>query len=164
MKTKIIFFVLLILVSCAPIRKFDRVPEGVPKGYVEFYYLKSEGNIGFSFPVYITAHPTRDTPAEGWISSSRWIFGNKIGLRLSESPGRYTFYVGASEFSQPISVSIKEGMVIPVRMVFTNISKDVQTRYGVSSNIIHTTTISKYKFNIYLYPENPVPIVEYDKK
>ncbi|MGA2407787.1 MAG: hypothetical protein ABSF81_13710 [Bacteroidales bacterium] len=149
-----------ILAGCAPIRKIDRVAEGSPKGYVEFYYLKSEGNIGFSFPVYTVANPTKDSPPEGWVTASKLIFGDKVGLRLSKSPGKYTFYVGLSDFSQPISVSIKEGMVIPVRIVFTNIAKYAHT-YGEIHNVENATT---YKFNMKMYLGKPSPIAEYDKK
>jgi hypothetical protein len=144
---------ILIITGCASIKVIDTFPSGTPKGYIEFYYIKSETEI-----------PPSGTRIYGIVNNQeiyegRTSFGDltkgKIGLRLAKRPGTYTFLIHSFEGKTPVPISvpvqIEEGMITPVKIIIPDFEK---TKKG------YTTT---YTFNMHLFPGKAVPIAEYEK-
>jgi hypothetical protein len=159
MKTKIGLFILTLCLfaGCAPITLIDHVSSGTPKGYVEFYLPKGGAAISRS-SIYLIVNG-KDI-YEG--ATSNWDVGvPKTGLRIAKSPGDYLFAVRVGGHRKKVLVQIIEGMVTPVRIVYTDVGKSSSFVPGgyMTPGGVQTTT----SFNMEVYPEKPVPIAEYDK-
>ena len=98
------------ILGCAGKQVLDSVPEGVPKGYVKFYYFKSEGVIPEGSVVLINSTDNMDAPLDGprdwagrrvgWIdhgffhySALDLIKDDERGLLVAKIPGIYKILV-----------------------------------------------------------------------
>ena len=124
---------ILFISGCASIKFIDTVPSGSPKGYVEFYYLKSKGSSEPTRSAVYTFFNDRDKTVEENTSffngrdkilegyTSFWDLKNKVGLRLAKIPGNYTFLVHSQAgLDSTIVIQIKEGMISPVKIAFAS--------------------------------------------
>lgn len=101
--------------GCARVIIKDTLPYGVPMGYVEFYYLPSEGNPPAATRIY-SVESDRNVLEEK--IDFFWLLGDKAGLRLAKAPGDYRFLILKGTAQISVKVRIEEGMVTPVRMHF----------------------------------------------
>jgi hypothetical protein len=122
----------------------DTLPTGVPRGYVEFYYLKSVGNTGRRPAIYSVENNKRIF--EGYTSAND-LFQNKVGFRLAKRPGTYDFAVTLGTADEQVhQVRVEEGMVTPVRIHIGN----VRRKYGYNNLKIY--------FSFALIVEETTPI------
>jgi len=125
---------LSIFAGCgAPITIKDDLPAGTPKGYVEFYYLRNEGDIGRRAAIY--RYDKYRIVLEGLTSGQDWR-QNKVGLRLAKRPGYYHFAVSLGTAEEHVrQVRVEEGMVTPVRIQIRNLG----TKYSPYVEITYYT-------------------------
>ncbi|MFH1503348.1 MAG: hypothetical protein ABIE36_01700 [Candidatus Diapherotrites archaeon] len=142
---------ILIITGCAPMKVIDTVQSETPKGYVEFYFLRGEGNPG-CYPEIYSIVDNKEV-FEGSVFC--W-GGNKVNLRIAKTPGTYTFSVQLLKYNYTFPIQIEEGMITPIRIVF----EDVYKRSYSRANSIVTRSF----FKMGVYPEKTVLIIEYDKK
>lgn len=139
------------ILGCAGKQVLDSVPEGVPKGYVKFYYLKSEGDIPEGSVVSINSTDNMDAPLDGprdWAGRRvGWIYhgffhysaldltkDDERGLLVAKIPGIYKFLVEVNMYRKkgdkrlvipPVlsdfKIPIQEGMVVPIKFNFRNV-------------------------------------------
>lgn len=138
--------ILLGVFGCAGMAVHDRVPKGVPKGYVKFYYLMSEGDK--SQGAFVSVHSTDNMdaplspPLDPWRQKIGWIYDcvidknpltsdNERGCLVAKTPGIYKFVVEVKMYRKmgedllllPPQVSdfiilVQEGMVVPIKLSF----------------------------------------------
>jgi hypothetical protein len=133
---------LLLVVGCASITIKDDLASGIPKGFVKFYYLKSEGNIGYRPAIY-----SIDSNGEVFEDrTSHWDLTNEIGLQIAKPPGSYHFAVRTGNADKQVQVKIEENRITPVRISFSNVQKT--TSY-------HAQTIT-FRMNLYVEDSYPV--------
>ncbi len=114
----LLFFSLSTLLGCAiPLK--DSLPEGSPKGYVEFYYLFSETKPTlFKIRIYSLDNNYRrvlEGVTEGCTSY------DKIGLRIAKLPGTYKFAICLGDVEKVVAVAVEEGKITPVKIAFRNL-------------------------------------------
>jgi hypothetical protein len=120
-----------VLVGCASITIKDTLATGVPRGYLEFYYLKSEGHFGHQLAIYSIENNKKIL--EGCTSAND-LFQDKVGFRLAKRPGTYDFAVSLGTAEEHVNqVRVEEGMVTPVRIQMGNIS----WTHGYNTKTIH---------------------------
>jgi hypothetical protein len=120
----------LVLIGCAPVTIKDTLPAGVPRGYVEFYYLKSEGDIDYRSKIYSVEN--NEKSFEGYTSYND-LFQDKVGFRLAKRPGTYDFAVSLGTEEEHVhQVRVEEGMVTPVRIRIGNIRRTYRDRYTMT--------------------------------
>lgn len=156
MKSNIFLYciiVILLVTGCLiPSGVVDRIPKDVPKAYVEFYYLLSDGIKGESFIIYSMdlqqEYKDLEYVREGQVSS---FMTKGTYLRLAKTPGIYKFrikyYPLSNKLYPPIEykdmwIKLEEGMVTIVRIEYSNVSQG----YSLLS----------YNRNIYI--EKTIPI------
>ncbi len=144
MKRNQIFFLLYTLPSifflipgCA-VSTYDKLPDNVPRGYVEFYGEGvteiDEGTWG----VY-KYEDGKEIDVTGilWDGNTR--------RRIAERPGIHTFIVKFGTANQEVTVDVVEGMIVPV-----NVHIDLEsTKYRYKEKI--------YNFNMTVSVENAIP-------
>ena len=118
--TLTITFLFLILTGCPPITIKDNIPDGIPKGFIEFYYLASEEHVGI--PEIYSIDIKYGAIYEGRTSLND-IVQDKVGFRLAKRPGTYKFRVDLGTAKKEVNINVLEGMVIPVRIKFGNVQK-----------------------------------------
>jgi len=97
------------------------LPEGIPKGYVEFYYLKNEGNPPASTRIFRVECNERLLLAE---LPYIWPMKNRIAIRLSTYPGVHYFLIYKGTAKIRCRAEIEEGMVTPVRIRFSGVEEE----------------------------------------
>ena len=104
------------VLGCAVVH-YDQVPDGAPKGYVEFYPDGEPGAGG------IGAIPVPATPWQIWkqengnlVRVSGILWSGSQRRRVAEPPGRHTYVIKLGTASQPVTVEVKEGLMTPVRV------------------------------------------------
>jgi hypothetical protein len=147
----VLLFCLATLVGCVtpkpPITVKDSLPTNSHKGYVEFYYLKSEGTLGSPVDIYRIDNNTaprrlQKWAQEGYIGNAT---GPKVGLRIAKLPGTYNFGIFLGDAENFVAVRVEEGKVTPVKIQFKNIHQD--HRYP-----------SRIRFDMIVTVESPRPI------
>jgi len=107
--------------SSTPIVIADQLPVWVPKGYVEFYYFKSEGN-----PIAPTTFHRIECNEELLLARlpSSWLFRDKVGIRISSPPGTYLYRIRKGTAKVVAKLSVGRGMITPVRIRFENVETE----------------------------------------
>ena len=154
--------------SCAGQQVRDSVPEGIPKGYVKFYYLKSEG----TNPSHISVYSTDNMDAspydrniygvlKGWdgewaVGNDLHLTGDEIGVLVAKKPGNYKFMVDILGAPKPqvFNIFVQEGILVPVKLIFSDIERKTKVTGG---SRITTSTTTTFRVNIVI--EKPVPFV-----
>lgn len=148
---------LLILEGCAGMHVHDKVSPGDPKGYVKFYYLKSEGRCPTIVAVYwnedMNANPyTRDFAGnpKGWTVCGTLGYDiltveNERSVLVVKKAGYHKFMVLIDGVSEPkvLKILVQEGMVVPIKFTFSDIKK--------TGNVITFTANTIF--------EEPIPFV-----
>lgn len=120
MRRQLIFLLIIAIVSllmgCKPqlIIK-DALPAEIAKGYIEFYCLKSMGIPPVEAIIQRVDNKRRIF--EG-IFSPVWHSGEKVGLRLAQIPGNYSYIVRVGTAEVIANLKIYEGMITPIRIQF----------------------------------------------
>ena len=114
----------------APIVIKDTLPDGVPKGYVEFYYLKSEGNP--AIPTDIYRIECNEELLEEELTSS-WSLKDRVALRIAAPPGVYHFVIRKGTVNRRARVRVEEGMIAPVRIRFNTWIEGKSKEYEITS-------------------------------
>lgn len=150
-------FTCLVLFSglgcCSGIRTKDYLPSGTAKGYVEFYCT-----IGPMTPypgspkIYCIDENSRKKIEEGYISidGGSVFFSAKQGLRIARTPGTYRFSVVLGTADEIVSVQVKEGMVTPVKISFSDVK--TSSTSGSGATVVTTT------FRMQVTAEEPIPV------
>lgn len=115
---------------------YDKIPENMPKGYVEFFTEENEDavEINKEFPgsyfLYLTENGI-EKEVEGMV----WSWRTK--RRVAVNPGQNTFRIKYASVDTKITVEARENMITPVRIVFKRLGES----YRVHDEI-------KQKFNM----------------
>jgi hypothetical protein len=153
MKTKLLFLsTVLFIVGCAPTGLVDKLPKETPKGYVEFYYLKSEGDTDYCPDVYSIYGDKGAYEGRLYSFSAK----DKVFLRLAKIPGKYTFFVRLIGNEYQFPIQIREGMITVIKITFT----DVHSSRRMQGNKI--VGFDRFKWEAVL--EKNVPVAEYDSE
>jgi hypothetical protein len=142
--SKIVFYIplfslLATFLGCAPIAIKDSLPIDNRKGYVEFYFLKSEGDPGYRALIYRIEGNNK--VLEG--KTSIWAFQEKIGFRLAKPPGIYNFLISLGNAEKVAVVAVEEGKVTPVKIRYGNIHKTYESqRRGYTETIYFNMDVS----------------------
>lgn len=147
MKGTFLLYVALVLASCAPggmgmavsgtgttadvalVAIKDDLPDGVAKGYVGFYYLKSEGNP--PAPTYIYRIECNEELLEEEVTHI-WPSRDKVELWLAKLPGVYHFVIHKAGAEKKVRVRAEKGMVTPVRIYFAD-TQSQKTRRRIAT-------------------------------
>lgn len=133
-----------LIVGCATLT-YDKLPDNVPKGYVEFY---SKGVTGLGTLVWYVCKYENGKERE--ITGSVW--SGEQRRRIAERPGTHTFIVKFGTAANKITVEVIEGMIIPVRVII----KPGTVEHGLEHGLQRVT----YHFNMDLSVERPAPFVK----
>ena len=138
------------LIGCGAVGIKDNLPEGIKKGYVEFYkqgYLRS-GHCGIIYRIQDNKAIREGTTCEGWTN-----FSEKEGLCLAKVPGNYLFEVYLMEKRlKRVEIEVKEGMLTPVRI-------DV-----ILAGVYQEGTKKVERYNAFVTVEELVPMNVWVKK
>jgi len=154
------------ILGCAGMHVRDSVPQDAAKGYVKFYYLRSEENNPTSISVYSTdnmdaspyARNIYGVPigwtAEGGFMKDLFTTDNERGLLVAKKPGNYKFMVTVYGIKEPkvFKILVQEGMVVPIKFSFRDVKK--YTSYASRSSTTTTT------FTMEMVIEESVPYTE----
>ena len=147
----IVFAVLLLILSMnfgcmRAMYVINTVPEGSPKGYVKFYYLKSEHDIPMG---EIAVYGLLDfEPAfKGVLRRHPLSFDDERGLLFVTKPGKYQLFIYAEREPLKFETVVPEGMVVPIKFMFLDVwaGKDGSGRYTISY-ILKTEIKEPYPF------------------
>jgi len=149
-----VFFALLSsLTGCGStlIAVKDTVPRELPRGYVEFYYLVSEGHTGSPLEVKVVEsgkmYHEGYTPDHGHFGFElSFLNKEKVGIRIAKRPGTYNFAVCQGTGEVHVQVRVHEAMVTPVRINMRNIERS------------HGPLSVRVTFTLDLDVEEPVPL------
>ena len=157
----------LLLMGCKAMATKDKLPDGAPKGYVEFYYLPIEGNPGYRVWVYSKLSLGTEL-YEGLTGAWDQNPEKRVGLRIAKRPGRYRFALRLERDSSEeidVRVLVEEGKITPVKIHFTDVNKTVNSgvpqlqmsgrHSGVLTTSIETTT--SFKMSCSVEKAQPIP-------
>ncbi len=143
--SRVALVLLLLLGGCA-VASYDNVPDGVPRGYVEFY-PDGPGGIGGPFGDGIPWQIWREQGGKAEQVTGQMFFGSQK-RRIADTPGKHVFQIRLGSGIERVLVEIREGMVTPVRVRID--------RRGSES----TFTGSRNIFSLVYFVEAPVPFKE----
>ncbi len=135
--------VLTLLIAGCTISTYDKLPDNVPKGYVEFYGEKGETELpdGGTWLLHKYENGKK-------IDVTGAIWDGNTKRRVAVRPGMHTFIVRLGNAAIKVKIDVIEGMIIPVRVIID--LKGTENRY-------RTTT---HKFNLSLRVKNATPFVK----
>lgn len=144
---------MLSILGCLGIIK-DNLPAGASKGYVRFYRMKSDP--GTICPeIYSVDEKNKESVLEGGIPWPGIWFDRGV-LQLARTPGIYHFTVSLGTAEKDVHVKIEEGMMTPVRVIFSDVKKSSSTSGRV------TTITTTFKMDIAI--DSPIPVSDKSKK
>jgi len=160
----IVVVVILLAFGCSLVTIVkDDLPPGVPKGYVEFYRSREDsqklqqGNVApLVYSVDKTTEKTDWEKEEGKVLFAN-AFKSRGTLRIAKMPGVHRFRVELGDVDRGIQVNVPEGMVVPVRIIISDISSEVTTSPSYRGTYSMTTT-TRFKMSITV--EEPVPFIK----
>lgn len=130
----------LIFLNCSPsmIVK-DDLPEGAPKGYVEFYSTWRQTEYYFDIYRIVNNIEIYEGKPEATLFALKR--DTKWGFRLAKSPGLYTFKIKMKNAEQQIQIIIKKDMLTPVRIHTENVNRSkrqdgvIETSFTLEADI-----------------------------
>ncbi len=110
----------ILFTGCSPVKVIDKISEGSPKGYVEFYYMPGEGDSEFNYSIY-SAFKGEEF-YEGHLPGGNLTL-EKTSLFIAKHPGEYSFSVRVSTLDTTFPLIIEESKVTRVKILFKNIKR-----------------------------------------
>ncbi len=139
--------IILGIFGCAVTKVVDKVPQGDPKGFVEFYVMDEEINkYRQGFPeIYCNEVSQGSWP----IFNPAWSRKDRRIIMISRKPGIHPFSIRWKMERKDIQVRIEEGKITPVKIGMTSSEKDT----SINPNVSLVTT----SLRMYVTTEEPVP-------
>ena len=133
-----LFLFTILIAGCAAfqtdLRTIDKLPDNVPKGYVDFYTEENEDAIQLhkefqgTFFIY-----KLENGVEKEIKDMVWSWQTR--RRIAVQPGLQTFRVKFASADIKIAVEAVEGMIVPVK--FTYKLGESKYYYQVGTGMVH---------------------------
>lgn len=109
---KLILLVLSALVTgCASLFYDSNIPDGTPKGYVEFYGVGPHRIGDTTWSVYKAVGGKNKI-----VTSNKNFIDQGRKRKIAERPGLHTYLISLGSSQKLISVEVVEGMVRPIRI------------------------------------------------
>ena len=145
--------ILLLAAGCATTGMYDQLPDNVTKGYVDFYgeLILSVNNEPWSVFEFENGKEKRITPFH-WIP---WAPPKDRHVIVAERSGLQNFVVKLGSGERLVKVEVIEGMIVPVKVVLTNIRCSGKSTY--SGGAVYTRTCD---FDMSLEVGKPTPFVK----
>ncbi len=113
-----------------PILIYGNIPDGAPRGYVDFYCLdKGDYNPDSSLLLLWDIYKNYDNEEIRILQRYNWL--NNHLARIAEQPGKYVFIVGVGQQKEFVSVEVVEGMITPVIIEY----EDFGSQYRISTTV-----------------------------
>jgi len=141
---------LLSAFGCSAIKVKDDLSPGTAKGHVKFYRMRSDP--GDLCPEILSFEEKNKEPVFEGVIPWPPIWIDRGVLQLARPPGNYLFIVTKGSAKEVVHVRIVEGMVTPVRVIFS----DVKKSYSTSGRMTTSTTT----FNLGIAVDPPIPLSE----